>query len=200
VLIGRIRMLPIENFASFILLVKDTYKKFSVFSILAEFGVTIITLGYSLTLFPATKAFQLGTNYLVSFFTIFPNILGIFDDLITKTIYVFNWPLNIRQYLGGSYLGELYYSFGDLSFIFIVFLGMMIAFVSNKIHNAIEEKRYALLSIYLVLFPNMLWWIRNYFVDMVREFVWTSVIIIFLYKVFDSKITKTGNEVKKSAT
>lgn len=194
--IGQVRMLSIDNVNALLDVFGKSFLEFSIFKILAEFGVTIITLGYSLVFFPSLIPFQIGTNYLASFLTIFPNINGILFPIVNKTIYIYNWPSNVRVNLGGSYLGELYYSFGSFSFIFAIFIGMMVAFVSNQINKYIAEKKYVKLSIYLILFINLLWWIRNYFGDMVRECVWISLIIIILYKIFNNKIPRiVENEV-----
>lgn len=196
--IGQVRMMSIDNIENFTGLLRKSFIEFSLFKIFAEFGVTIITLGYSLVFFPDTRNFQIGTNYLVSLLTIFPNIGGILKPVIDKIIYVFNWPLSIRQYLGGSYLGELYYSFGKFGFIFAIFVGMMVAFISNQINKSFSKKQYVILSTYLILFPNLLWWIRNYFGDMVREFVWIAVVILILYKKLDNKISDSDKDEVKN--
>ncbi|MEI4829867.1 O-antigen polysaccharide polymerase Wzy [Bacillus sp. FJAT-53711] len=188
--IGQLRMLSINDIGTYVELFKKGFTEFSIFKLLAEFGTTIITLGHSLVLFPTVSPFQLGTNYLASLLTVFPNIGGILDPLIDKTIYVYNMPSYARQFLGGSYLGELYYSFGKYSFIFAILIGMLVAFISNKIKKHITQHHYVALAIYLVLFPDLLWWIRGYFVDMVREFVWISVAILILYNYFSRKINK----------
>lgn len=188
--IGKIRMLSINEIGTLFEIFKKSFLEFSIFKILAEFGPTIVSLGLSLELFPEARSFQLGTNYLVSIFTIFPNLGGILTPVIEKTVFIYNWPESTRAFLGGSYLGELYYSFGDFSFVFIILIGMLVAFVSNKIQKYITQQNYVLLSVYLILFPNLLWWTRNYFVSMVREFIWTSVIIMVLYYIFKRKIQK----------
>ncbi|WHY96090.1 O-antigen polysaccharide polymerase Wzy [Peribacillus simplex] len=190
--IGQIRMLSIRDFATITDLFKKSFMEFSIFKILADFGATIISLGYSLVFFPQTTSFQLGSNYLVSLLTIFPNVGGLLVPIINKTVYINNWPANYREFLGGSYLGELYYSFGDFSFIFAVLIGMFIAFISNKVQESMIVKNYVSLSIYLILFPNILWWTRNYFVGMVREFVWIAVVILILYSII-SKVPKRSS-------
>ncbi|WP_086722240.1 O-antigen polysaccharide polymerase Wzy, partial [Bacillus paranthracis] len=196
--IGQVRMASIDDISVYMELLKKGFTEYSMFKLLAEFGPTIITLGHSLTLFPDVAPFQYGTNYLVSIFTIFPNIGDTLTPLVDKTIYVYHMPPSMREFLGGSYLGELYYSFGDYSFLFAIVIGMLVAFVSNRIQKYIVEQRYALLSIYLLLFPSLLWWTRSYFVDMVREFVWISVGILILYNYFGRKIPKKdfGGEKK----
>lgn len=188
--IGQIRVIAISFDNAFELLSKS-FVEFSIFKVLAEFGITVITLGHSLVLFPETRAFQLGTNYLVSLLTIFPNIGGFLKPILDKMVYIYNWPLSIKMNLGGSYLGELYYSFGKFSYVFAMLVGMMIAFVSNQINKNLVQKRYISLTIYLILFPNLLWWVRDYFGDMVREFVWISLFIILLSKLFKNKINFT---------
>ncbi|MEB2492994.1 O-antigen polysaccharide polymerase Wzy [Peribacillus frigoritolerans] len=189
--IGQIRMLSINDIGTFVETFKKSFFEFSIFKILAEFGSTIVSLGFSLELFPEARSFQLGTNYLVSLLTIFPNLGGILTPVMEKAVFVYNWPQSTRSFLGGSYLGELYYSFGDFSFVFVILIGMFIAFVSNKIKMYIAQQNYVLLSVYLILFPSLLWWTRDYFVSMVREFVWIAVVILILYYLIGSKLPKS---------
>lgn len=193
VFVGYIRGIPVYSLGIVKKLFIKSFQEFSVFKVLAEFGVTIVTLGHSLVLFPRTRAYQYGTNYLAAMLTVFPNVNGVLTETMTKVIYIYNWPSYIRKALGGSYLGEVYYSFGKYGFILCFFIGLMVAFVSGQIHRYIYEKRYIKLSYYLILCINLLSWPRGYIGDLPREFIWTSLCIIVIYKFinyrFDSNST-----------
>ncbi|WP_053584251.1 O-antigen polysaccharide polymerase Wzy [Lysinibacillus contaminans] len=185
--ISQIRMMSINNIETMMQLMKKSFIDFSPFSVIAEFGGTIITLGISMDFFSSTGDFQYGSNYLVSLLNIFPNLGGVLDFTIPKTIYVNNFPPFLRTFLGGSYLGEIYYSFGILAPFFVTIIGMVVGYVSLKIQDLFNQNRFILMSILLILFPNLLWWTRAYFVDMIREFVWTSVFIMIFFMLFENK-------------
>ena len=182
--ISQTRMMSIDNINTFMELIKSTFVDFSPFSVVAEFGITIITLGISIEFFSSNNNFQYGLNYLLSLLNMFPNIGGILNFTISKTIYVNNFPMNLRSFLGGSYLGEAFYSFGYFGMVFIAFIGMLISYISLKLHDLFLKQKYIRLSILLILFPNLLWWTRAYFVDMVREFVWISLFTVILTILF----------------
>ena len=86
--------------------------------------------------------------------------------------------------MGGSYLGEAFYSFGYFGMVFIAFIGMSISYISLKFQELFLKQKYIQLSILLILFPNLLWWTRAYFADMVREFTWVSICTILLTLLF----------------
>lgn len=182
--ISQTRMMSIDNINTFMELIKSTFVDFSPFSVVAEFGITIITLGISIEFFSSNNNFQYGLNYLLSLLNMFPNLGGILNFTISKTIYVNNFPMNLRSFLGGSYLGEAFYSFGYFGMVFIAFIGMLISYISLKLHDLFLKQKYIRLSILLILFPNLLWWTRAYFVDMVREFVWISLFTVILTILF----------------
>jgi len=191
--IGQIRSYSINNINTYIELAKKSFIEFSPFKILAEFCMTIITLGRSIEFIDHTQNIQYGSTYLASLYTILPNIGGMLIPVINKAIYVYNWPDDVKLGLGGSYLGEIYWNFGNFSFFLTFFIGMFLAFISNQIYKFYLEKKYIFLSIYLILFPNLLWWIRDYFMSMVREFVWISIFILILYNILNKKKYKYKN-------
>jgi len=182
--ISQIRMLSINNIDTYMELFKSSFIDFSPFSIIAEFGSTIITLGIAMDYFSFRNDFQYGFNYLLAILNVFPNIGGILDFTISKSIYIYNFPIHLRTFLGGSYLGEIFYSFGYFGMIFTGFIGMGISYISLKLNEFYLKQKYIKLSMLLILFPNILWWTRAYFVDMVRDFVWISICIIILTFLF----------------
>lgn len=116
---------------------------------------------------------------------IFPNIFGILDSFKNSFIFVYNFPPSYRFALGGSYLGELYFNFEDISCILTIligiFIGIVIGILDKKILECIKKDSMIELSIYIIIFINILSWIRGYFADMVRETIWTSLLIYIIY-------------------
>lgn len=196
--ISQIRMMSINNFQTLLDLAKESFVDFSPFAVIAEFGSTVITLGIAIDYFSSNGDYQYGLNYLYALLNIFPNIGGVLDFTTLKTIYVYNYPVYLRTFLGGSYLGELYYSFGYIGGVLVAFVGGGIGYISLKIEELFAKKQFIQFSIVLILFPHLLWWTRAYFVDMVREFVWISISIILLSLLLRHKNLTLKNKVNSS--
>lgn len=178
--IGETRMAEIREIDTLLGIFFESLTKSPLFELLGEFGSTMITLCYSIMFFPTVKEFACGTNYLTSLLIAIPGVSKFIGDLINEFVFINYFPSSYRAYLGGSYLGELYYSFGKLGVIFTVFIGIFIAYTSIKIKVAIYNKELLKLSIYMVVFNNILWWGRSYFSGLLRECIWTMVPIIVI--------------------
>lgn len=159
----------------------DSFQTSPIISMLHEFGGTIITVWYSFLFFSGDEFIQYGTNYLLSLFTALPNVMGVLDPIHVKAVYVLKFPASYRSFLGGSYIGELYYSFKNLGIPFALIIGVFISFLSQKTYQTIVQKKYVLLSIFMIIFPDILWWIRGYFIEIVRYPIWISLIIYGIY-------------------
>lgn len=188
--IGKIRLLSIKDFNSISLAFSTHLSDFTIFKLFTDFGITIVTLGYAIDFYPDNMPYQLGLTYIMSLFTVFPNIGGFIEPFLEKANFVLNWPLHMRTGLGGSYLGEIYSNFGLFSYAIVFILGYFIAYISQKIYETIRLHEYSKLSFYLVIFPNLLWWTRDYFTGFVREVIWIGVAILFLNIIFKSKVRK----------
>ena len=149
--------------------------KLSFFSVCSEFGSAFLTIYYSIMYFSIPN---LGYNYLVSFITIIP-LTGSISSFVNSVVLYKN-KLPITETLGGSYIGEAYYSFGIMGFVIFLLIGFILAFVSKKITYGIRKNKIRSLLIYLPLIPNLLWWIRDFFGPIVRPFVWIIMLVYIL--------------------
>lgn len=152
-----------------------------ILSAMGEFGGTMISLCYSMKFFPYTVKYVYGRSYLLSFLTVLPNFHGFLEYINNTSIFTYNFPEIYRMYLGGSYLGELYYNFGFIGVFCSYCIGILVGSISRIVTNALKKKKYLALAIFINLYPSILWWVRDYFINIVRNFAWMTIIILFLY-------------------
>lgn len=145
-----------------------------------EFGGTMLTVCYSMLYFPQYVPIQWGSNYLFSVFIWLPSNIGNLDYFINKVQYISYFPGDTEQFMGGSYVGELYYSFNYFGIIISFFIGMFVALISMKIRENILNQNIIKIVLNLILFSNILWWVRDYFGGIFRELIWTSLFLYFL--------------------
>ncbi|PRR84085.1 O-antigen polysaccharide polymerase Wzy [Clostridium vincentii] len=155
----------------------DLFIQSPLFNALGEFGGTMISLAYSVSFMPSYTNFNYGKTYILSLLAVIPNVGGILEPARNSWIFVKNFPPGYSSSLGGSYLGELYFNFGNYGIIFSLLVGILIGVTTFRIESSIREKNWIRLSIYMILFPIMLLWTRGYFSDMVRRFAWIGLLI-----------------------
>ncbi|OFV71343.1 O-antigen polysaccharide polymerase Wzy [Acetobacterium wieringae] len=153
--------------------------------ILGEFGTSLKSVIYSIMTFPEISSHSYGTNYLKGLLLVFPNIGGFLSSIISEITYVFHFQ-NYAA-MGGSYIGELYYAAGDLGMLFAVLVGLILGHVSNRLLYAKNIKNWMVYALYIVVFPNILWWSRDFFYTMIREIVWTITLMLVLFTFFKSR-------------
>lgn len=146
-------------------------------SAFSEFGSTFATVCFTVASKPGPT---LGLNYILPIILVIPNIggfnSGIVDQMIfTKHINTFNQPI------GGSYIGELFYSFHWYGIFFAVILGLFIGYMYYKmVLNKKDEKNYFIYLLFSYSTPLIFFWIRGYFGAIYREYIWNCGFAIFL--------------------
>jgi hypothetical protein len=196
-LIADIRMLGNFNINVILEYGSKLIKSSPILEILGEFGTSLKSVIYSISTFPDLSSHSYGTNYLKGLLLVFPNFGGFLTSIINDITYIFHFPNNAM--MGGSYIGELYYAAGELGIIFAMLVGLILGKVSNKLLFAKNTKDWRVYAIYIIIFPNILWWSRDFFYTMIREIVWTILLIKVLNLFFYSRIsyksrTKTSSE------
>lgn len=189
-IVGDTRSLLNRDFNTLMYYLEENIGFYPFWRILAEFGSSITSVAYSIQFFPQYAPVQYGGNYLSSILTIFPNIGGILNDIVINTQYVKFFPYEKSNYIGGSYIGETYFSFNAVGPIIVLFIGIFISHISKKIEKSFLEKDWILLSFMLVFVSNILWWNRDYFGSMIREIVWINSLIYFLLTLIKVKKTR----------
>ena len=90
--------------------------------------------------------------------------------------------LNSWSAIGGSIVGEMYYNFRELYWIFSILIGILLSKISFKITNGIRENAYAVLLYSIPIFTNLLWWSRDSIGNAIRKIVWVCVCIWIIEK------------------
>lgn len=165
--------------------------------ILSETGSSLLTVCYSIIHFPETAQYGFGTSYLLSIFTVLPNLGGFLEVFQNRLVYVYNFPLDsagFYSFIGGSYIGEMFYNFGYFSYIFAFFVGSLLGILTKKMEYAKQDGNW---TEYLVLIMAISWslfWVRDYFSSFMRIFVWLLIIILIFGL---HRIKRTNADAKK---
>lgn len=158
---------------------------------MGEFGGTLISVSYSTMFYPSNHDYLYGMTYLKSFGTLMLNVGGFIDNFRNEIVFIYNFPARYQSNLGGSYIGELYANFGHFGAIIALFIGVFIGAVSYKMNNYILQEKWIKYSIMIVVFSRLLWWVRDYFPNMIREVFWVCGLIVILNLVLKKINTKT---------
>lgn len=152
--------------------------------VLEEFGGTVNSILKPMRQIHGGE-FGNGITYLKSLITLGPNI----NDT-TRTIYresLFINFLSNNKTMGGSFIGELYYNFGYMAYLFAPLIGKLIGKISQSSNALLENGKYIEYG-YLVMFIfSMFRWIRGYFVEMVRQPIWGILLIWLLLRIIGWK-------------
>lgn len=153
-----------------------------IYSVLREFGLTIKTLIYSIDFTSASSDYNYGLTYVFSWMNLSPKLPDIIiNTFSTDFTFVKSFPLAYQESLGGSYLGELFYNFGWFGSILSLFVGRLIGNIDNFIENSIENKNWVVFSLLMILFPNLLLWVRGYFVELIFRVFWLGTFVLLVY-------------------
>lgn len=130
-----------------------------------------------------------GTSYILGLSSIFPNVGGLMGTLTESSnfgIAMQKVPgvLNtLYRNIGGNVLGEFFFNFGKLGALLASgVLGVIVGKVSRKLMDGIRNVTYSVIYLIPVMF-SILYWIRDYFGDTIRDIVWGVMICLVLSKI-----------------
>lgn len=156
----------------------------------SEFGSAFLSAYYSI--FYLSNLHSWGKNFLISSLTIMPTTSSI-TYLVNKTsMYKNLFP--IKTNLGGSYIGEAFYSFSWAGVFLFFFYGLLIAFISKMIISEMKSRTKYIMFFFVPMISYLSWWIRDYFSAMVRPFVW-QIMLILLVACFIKYTVKRGRRI-----
>lgn len=189
-LIYRMRLYGISYlFDNFSVLLEETIENNVISQTLYELGATIKTpylvvmgLGRELNPFFGETIFR-------SILVCIPDVTGALNENTNLAILgrVLNNAFNISA-LGGSFIGELYYDFRQLYWIFAFLFGNIYYKLSVNIIKAIKEKQQWYICKYLPFLVYSLWWVRDSFCGMLRPVVWIAILYVIVRKInFENK-------------
>lgn len=153
--------------------------------LMAEFGGTLLTTVMTIQNIPYNVGFSRGLTYIGSFTIFIPFSTTLFGDYFSKYISV-GEVMNpyFGGGLGGSWIAELYFNFGQLSIVFVPLITVFIKTISIKISNkslptlAINRALLFFILIPLFIYP------RGYF------YTFITYANIYIYMLFGNVVYK----------
>ncbi len=161
-----------------------------IFDVLAEFGGTLATLGYSFRFFTSDGVPLLGASYIKSLFMVFPNIGGFIESFRDEIMFVYQLPKQVQHALGGSYIAEMYMNFKDWISIFSILIGIGLGYISKKIEQLKNNKKWIRYVLFIVIYGQVIWWIRGYFSTIIRHVSWMAIILFVVNGLFNKEKNK----------
>lgn len=159
---------------------KDNIKNNPIYNILEEFGGTIYTVCLVIFKVPKTIMYSRGNQFITSLATILPNINGIFTEYNKNSNFVLS--LNTTA-IGGSYIGELYYSFQYISYIIAILMGFIIQKISNKFDHYITSHKFIKAAYLIMPLFVLILWVRGSYTALPRNIIWSIIMIYFMSKI-----------------
>lgn len=147
--------------------------------VLDEFGGTVGTVIFTFDEVPNHLAFHKGYSYIKSWLFVGLNINGILDQISKEVAYTM--LLSKKFNLGGSYIGELYYNFGDYSYFFAPFIGVAIGKISEVSEFCFNNKYAITFAVCVMPIYGLISWVRGYFDSFTRAFVWGIAFVMIIY-------------------
>lgn len=143
-----------------------------------EFGCALSTLVVSMAAVPSVVPYGMGSSYLAGILSIVPTLVSRFPGLKAATL--FTTMLPGTRYLGGSFLGELYFNFGWFGLVGSLLVGFAIGWCQNRLNESNNSEQGYIVWIAAVISMFLLLFIRGYFTDAILKiayvllFAWGS--------------------------
>lgn len=190
--IAEVRLEGWIGISAFLQVFMDTLKNNPLFNILEEFGATIYTVSLTFMKVPMNIDYSYGKQFLLGFITVLPNLKGVFSSINETLVYTKFFEV---QAIGGSYIGELYYSLGYFSLVLALFIGAIIQIVSERLEIYLENNQYIKVSYYILLVFSLFLWVRGYYVGILRNTIWSMVLISVLQILLRPLLRKKANRI-----
>lgn len=158
----------------------ESFKENPILDFIDEMGGTIQTTYATVQKVPNQIPYGHGKTFLYSFFTIIPNIGGFLDPLIPEIEYQTKLQL---AYIGGSYVGEIYYNFGAFGYIFAFLVGLVVQKISYYAEKILVKKNMFSFAVVIPIFMYTMWWARGNFASIIRVTIWTGLVLWILKKI-----------------
>lgn len=155
-----------------------------VINALAEFGGSIITVTAACREIPVNIPFNLGLSYLESLCLIGVNIGGLFNGILDNI--AFTRSFVVRFSYGGSYIGELFYNFGQFGYLVAPMVGYIIGKLSVNMETLVRNKNYTKASYYIMVMYSLMSWVRGYANSLTRGIVWGAIMIFIVSNIIFS--------------
>lgn len=147
--------------------------------ILAETGITLLSVASIITLIPSVIPYQYGLTYLRTLPSFLPIgwLVGDFFNLASST-YVVNTYINIPA--GSSFIGDLYWNWGVLGgLVASMVSGVLFSkFLQIKCNSNIRKE----LALYFSIFAQLIMLVRSEVIDVYRPIIMIIIAVYVLEK------------------
>lgn len=169
-----------------------------VYSLLSEFGMTIVVVANVITHCPTYIQFLGGKSYLYSLLYVLPNFLWESDVINSvNTDLVFHSFINRYSGIGSSFIAEVYFNFGVGAYIVMFLYGMGLVWLLYKLKRSLKENNIVSITMNYYILCLLLFSVRSDLYSILRESIYVYVIIKVLqyiaqiiYKKFQKKRSK----------
>ncbi|MCM1287572.1 MAG: O-antigen polysaccharide polymerase Wzy family protein [Clostridium sp.] len=126
-----------------------------------------------------------GEGFLYSLVSLVPDIGDLFSYYNHASI--FQKMIDTQHAIGGSYIGELYYNFGQQCYIIAGLVGIGFGFISKKMRDAFNQNNYIAIIYITPIFINVLWWVRDSIGNELRLIIWQILISWIIIKIEEQR-------------
>lgn len=156
---------------------KNIFAQNPILKALDEFGGTIYTLTLTIDRVPALIQRSWGSQFILNFASILPNLTGKIDEIVNET----NFVLLLKMpSIGGSLIAEMYYSFGNYQAIFMFLLGMGIQAMTKRIRRDIKLNQYRFITYTALLQYSLISWVRGSSSILYRNTFYGSLFVLLV--------------------
>lgn len=119
-----------------------------------------------------------GTSYYMGITAAIPNFGGIMGKLTQASCFQFalqngNVLSEYYQNIGGSIIGEWFFNFGTVGAVIVAFIfGIIVGTIGKRASVLIAKESEYSLFYYVTVMPGIIYWIRDYFGGICRQFIW----------------------------
>lgn len=163
--------------------------------VLDEFGGTQYTMTLTMQEIPANFNYQYGSSYLLSLFSVIPNVAGIFTEINNDAIFYLKYSQN---YMGGSIIAELYANFGYFFIIPAMLIGIFVSKLSRVFEKSLSGKQYMIIPFLTLLVTGVMWWVRDSAPSILRNPIWAAIYLEILLNIYDEIFRKKEKNEKDS--
>lgn len=146
------------------------------FDTLSEFGITINVVCVVLE---EKLLNPIGHQTIYTLLAVIPRCKSLFPNLSNEVLYS---AMETNKY-GGSFIADSIFDFGQYWFVFIIFWGIILGFVSRKITYFIQTKQYHKVAVCIPFLTYYVFCIRSSSITLVRYVLWTIIIMNILIRI-----------------
>lgn len=159
---------------------RDVIRNNPILDVLDEFGGSIYTLSLTIGKTPHEVPHSWGEQFITNFVSVLPNINSSIQEINNNSNYVLllNTPT-----IGGSFIGEIYYSFHYLGTIFAFFVGILTQYFTSRIENGLNNNDYHFIIYTIMIQYSFISWVRGSSGIFYRNTIFSIVIIYVLTNV-----------------